>query len=277
MPRRGDFLRGRHAGGVEGVLQRQRGLLRRSGLPGRCGQDGRDRQGPSAGRGAAAPRTRRETAPTVRRRRSSDLPDFPWDTLAGAKARAQAHPDGLVDLSVGTPIDPTPEIGRRALAEAADSPGYPLTAGTPELRAALVAYLTGRWGATGLAQEATLPVIGTKELVAWLPTLLGLGPGDLVVFPTVAYPTYAVGATLAGCTAVAADDLAELGDARPALVWLNSPANPSGAILDGETLARRVAEARQRGALVAADECNGEFWWVNGSALVFLSMILRGV
>jgi succinyldiaminopimelate transaminase len=104
-------------------------------------------------------------------------------------------------------------------------------------------------------------VIGTKELVAWLPTLLGLGPGDLVVFPTVAYPTYAVGAALAGCTAVAADDLAELGDARPALVWLNSPANPSGAILDGETLARRVAEARERGALVAADECYGEFGW----------------
>ena len=104
-------------------------------------------------------------------------------------------------------------------------------------------------------------MIGTKELVAWLPTLLGLGPGDLVVFPTVAYPTYAVGAALAGCTAVAADDLAELGDARPALVWLNSPANPTGAILDGETLVRRVADARERGALVAADECYGEFGW----------------
>ena len=201
------------------------------------------------------------TASTVRRRRSSDLPDFPWDTLAGTKARAQAHRDGIVDLSVGTPVDPTPEIGRRALAEAADSPGYPFTAGTTELRAAILDYLRRRWGASGLTPEATLPVIGTKELVAWLPTLLGLGPGDLVVFPTVAYPTYAVGAVLAGCTAVAADDLAELGNARPALVWLNSPANPSGAILDGETLARRVADARERGAVVAADECYGEFGW----------------
>ena len=98
-------------------------------------------------------------------------------------------------------------------------------------------------------------MIGTKELVAWLPTLLGLGPGDLVVFPTVAYPTYAVGAALAGCTAVAADDLAELGDVRPALVWLNSPANPTGAILDSETLARRVADARDRG-----------LWWRRTSA-----------
>jgi succinyldiaminopimelate transaminase len=112
-----------------------------------------------------------------------------------------------------------------------------------------------------LAPEATLPVIGTKELVAWLPSLLGLGPGDLVVHPTVAYPTYAVGATLAGCAAVACDDLDQLADARPALIWLNSPANPSGAILDAQTLAGRVAWARERGALVAADECYGEFGW----------------
>ena len=199
--------------------------------------------------------------PAVRLRRSASLPDFPWDTLAGAKARASAHADGIVDLSVGTPVDPTPEIAQRALAAAADSPGYPFTAGTAELRAAIAGYLARRWGATGLRPEATLPVIGTKELVAWLPTLLGLGPDDLVVHPSVAYPTYAVGAALAGCRSVAADDLDELGDARPALVWLNSPANPSGAVLDGDTLAHRVAAARERGAIVAADECYGEFGW----------------
>jgi succinyldiaminopimelate transaminase len=197
----------------------------------------------------------------VRHRRSASLPDFPWDTLAGVKAKASAHPDGIVDLSVGTPVDPTPQIAQRALAAAADSPGYPFTAGTAELRGAIVGYLERRWGATGLAPEATLPVIGTKELVAWLPTLLGLGPDDLVVHPTVAYPTYAVGAALAGCRAVPADDLDTLGEARPALVWLNSPANPSGAILDADTLARRVAWARERGALVVADECYGEFGW----------------
>ncbi len=194
-------------------------------------------------------------------RRSAQLPDFPWDTLAGAKARAQAHPDGIVDLSVGTPVDPTPELGRQALAESADSPGYPLTSGTGDLRRAIVAYLSRRWGAAGLAPEATLPVIGTKELVAWLPTLLGLGSDDLVVYPEVAYPTYAVGATLAGCRAVACDDLPSLGDARPALVWLNSPANPTGQILPAATLEMRVAWARERGALVASDECYGEFGW----------------
>ena len=81
-----------------------------------------------------------------RTRRTAKLPDFPWDTLAAAKGRAQAHPDGIVDLSVGTPVDPTPDIARRALADAANSPGYPLTSGTPELREAIVGYLSRRWG-----------------------------------------------------------------------------------------------------------------------------------
>jgi succinyldiaminopimelate transaminase len=197
----------------------------------------------------------------ARTHRSAQLPDFPWDTLAAAKAKAQAHPNGIVDLSVGTPVDATPDIARHALAEAANSPGYPPTSGTPELREAIAGYLSRRWGARNLAPEATLPVIGTKELVAWLPTLLGLGSSDVVVYPTVAYPTYAVGAILAGCAAVACDDLEELGNSRPALVWLNSPANPTGAILDAETLTRRVAWARDRGALIVADECYGEFGW----------------
>lgn len=191
---------------------------------------------------------------------AAGLPDFPWDTLAGAKARAAAHPGGLVDLSVGTPVDPTPELGRRALAASADSPGYPQTAGTPELRQAMADYLGRRWGAT-VPPAATLPVIGTKELVAWLPTLLGLGPDDLVVLPSTAYPTYLVGARIAGCRTLAVDDPAELGDERPALVWLNSPSNPTGEVLAPAVLAARVAWARERGALVASDECYGEFGW----------------
>ncbi|MFP5282546.1 MAG: succinyldiaminopimelate transaminase [Actinomycetes bacterium] len=190
------------------------------------------------------------------------LPDFPWDTLADARSRADAHPDGIVDLSVGTPVDPTPEIARSALAAAANSPGYPTTAGTPALRTAIRGYLDRRWSAATSAEHDVLPVIGTKELVAWLPTLLGLGPRDTVVFPRVAYPTYEVGARLAGCRAVPADDLDELpGDASPALVWLNSPANPPGEVLDAEGLAVRVRAARERGAIVASDECYGEFGW----------------
>jgi succinyldiaminopimelate transaminase len=192
---------------------------------------------------------------------AAELPDFPWDTIAIARATAEAHPGGIVDLSVGTPIDPTPERATRALCRAANSPGYPFTAGTLALRLAIVSYLSRRWGVGGLAPDDTLPVIGTKELVAWLPTLLGLGADDLVVYPTMAYPTYLVGAKIAGCRAIACDDLDQLGDAEPALIWINSPSNPTGEILDSEALRQRVTWARERGALVASDECYGEFGW----------------
>jgi succinyldiaminopimelate transaminase len=192
---------------------------------------------------------------------AASLPDFPWDTLAAAKKLAESHAGGIVDLSVGTPVDPTPQIAIDALTRAAASPGYPLTSGTPALREALAAYLTCRWGAQGLAPSATLPVLGTKELVAWLPTLLGLGPSDVVVIPRTAYPTYAVGAAIAGCQVVACDDPEEKADLRPALVWVNSPSNPTGAVLSSTELARRVREWRARGARVASDECYGEFGW----------------
>ena len=192
---------------------------------------------------------------------AAELPDFPWDTIAAARAIAEAHPGGIVDLSVGTPIDPTPERATRALCRAANSPGYPFTAGTLALRKAIASYLARRWEADGLAPDDTLPVIGTKELVAWLPTLLGLGPDDLVVYPTMAYPTYLVGAKIAGCRAIACDDLNQLGDAQPALIWINSPSNPTGQILDPAALKHWVNWARKRGALVASDECYGEFGW----------------
>jgi succinyldiaminopimelate transaminase len=199
--------------------------------------------------------------PPRRRGLAAGLPDFPWDTIAAARATAESHPGGIVDLSVGTPIDPTPERAIEALCRAANSPGYPFTVGTSGLRDAIVVYLIRRWGADRLTPADILPVIGTKELVAWLPTLLGLGPDNLVVYPTTAYPTYLVGAKIAGCRAIACDDLDQLGDARPALIWLNSPSNPTGQILDPAALQHRVNWARERGALVASDECYGEFGW----------------
>jgi succinyldiaminopimelate transaminase len=199
--------------------------------------------------------------PPRRRGLAAGLPDFPWDTIAAARATAASHPGGIVDLSVGTPIDLTPELAISALSRAANSPGYPFTAGTAGLREAIAAYLTKRWGADRLTPDDTLPVIGTKELVAWLPTLLGLGRDDLLVYPTMAYPTYLVGATIAGCRAIACDDLGQLGDTRPALIWINSPSNPTGQILDPTELKHRVDWARERETLVASDECYGEFGW----------------
>jgi succinyldiaminopimelate transaminase len=183
------------------------------------------------------------------------LPDFPWDSLAEDKALATAHPGGIVDLSVGTPVDPVPAVVRAALAgPAADEPGYPTTHGTPALREALAGALSRRFGVV-VDPVAVLPTIGSKELVAWLPTLLGLGAGDTVVIPELAYPTYEVGVRLAGATFVRADATTALGPARPALIWLNSPSNPTGKVLPPAHLRKVVEWARGRGTVVAADEC----------------------
>jgi succinyldiaminopimelate transaminase len=192
---------------------------------------------------------------------STRLPDFPWDQLTSYAEQARAHPDGIVDLSVGTPVDPTPDVVRRALESASDSPGYPLTVGRVETRQAAVDWLSRRHGVTGLGLDGVLPVIGTKELVASLPTHLGLGRDDLVVHPELAYPTYAVGAALAGCRALAADSLTQLGPQRPALMWVNSPANPTGRVLGVEHLRKVVSWCRDRGTLLVSDECYLECTW----------------
>lgn len=192
------------------------------------------------------------------------LADYPWDALSAAKQRASEHPDGIVDLSIGTPVDNTPAIAIDALSAAADSPGYPTVVGPPQLREAIAAYFARRQ--VDLDPAACLPTIGSKEFVAWLPTQLDLGPDDLVIVPAAAYPTYEVGATIAGCRVIATDDPQDLrsddlGDSRPALVWLNSPSNPTGRILSAEELRVRVDWARDRGAIVASDECYLDFAW----------------
>lgn len=184
------------------------------------------------------------------------LPDFPWDSLTEFTELARAHPDGIVDLSVGTPVDPVPGPVRDALAgPAAEQPGYPLTWGTPELREVVVAAMRRRHGVRHLVPDAVLPTVGSKELVAWLPTLLGLGPDDLVVLPELAYPSYEVGARLAGARHLAADSTVAVGPAPVRLLWLNSPSNPTGRVLPAEHLRKVVDWARERGAVVASDEC----------------------
>ncbi|WP_332838685.1 succinyldiaminopimelate transaminase [Nocardia bovistercoris] len=206
---------------------------------------------------------------TARARVSSLLPDFPWDTIAGAKAAAAAHPGGIVDLSVGTPVDPVDPLIRTALSAVAEVPGYPTTHGTVELRTAAVDALKRRYGITGVDPAAVLPVIGTKELIAGLPRLLGLGAADLVVIPEVAYPTYEVGALLAGTELLRADGLTRLGPRDPALIYVNSPSNPTGKVLGVEHLRKVVAFARERGAIVASDECYLGLSW-EGRALSLL-------
>jgi len=150
---------------------------------------------------------------------------------------------------------------QQALQTAADAPGYPLTAGTPALRASIAGWLATRHGVVGLDPADVLPTVGSKELVALLPTLLGLGPGDRVVHPKLAYPTYDIGARIAGAIPVPADGLAALGPAPVRLVWVNSPANPTGQVLPAAHLRKVVDWARERGAVVASDECYLDLGW----------------
>jgi succinyldiaminopimelate transaminase len=192
---------------------------------------------------------------------AANLPEFPWDTLAEHKATAKGHPGGVVDLSIGTPVDPVPQVIADALVSASHEPGYPTTHGRPELREAAVGALARRFGVTGIDPAAVLPTVGSKEAVALLPSLLGIGAGSTVVVPELAYPTYEVGVRLAGADLVRADGLTALGPARPALVWVNSPGNPSGKVLPAEHLRKVVDWARERGTVVVSDECYLTLGW----------------
>ncbi|WP_299299768.1 succinyldiaminopimelate transaminase [uncultured Brachybacterium sp.] len=213
------------------------------------------------------------STPTARRGLAAHLPEFPWDALVPAKQRAASHPEGIVDLSVGTPVDPTPASVQQALAAATNSPGYPTTIGTPALREAIVGFVRRHRGApSSLGVEGVLPTVGSKELVAHLPFQLGIGPGEAVAFPHIAYPTYDMGARFVGAESMPLDlaALAAHGDAalpepdassRIRLLWLNSPSNPTGEVLDVSQLAAIVTWARERGIVVASDECYALLPW----------------
>jgi succinyldiaminopimelate transaminase len=254
---------------VEGLLPRQRRLLHRddehrlarwreqgrSGRPRPPRRDGRPAR--QEHRGALSTRT-----PVARPGWSAraQLPAFPWDRLAPYGERARAHPGGAVDLSIGTPVDPTPQVVQDALRAAADAPGYPLTIGTPALREAIATWVGERLG-TPVEPAEVVPSTGSKETVGLLPSLLGLAPGSQVLIPALAYPTYDVGARLAGCEPVATDDPTSHDPSRVGLVWVNSPSNPTGGVLPPEQLRRVVEWGREHGVLIASDECYLELGW----------------
>ncbi|MFD8598486.1 succinyldiaminopimelate transaminase [Kitasatospora sp. NPDC059646] len=198
--------------------------------------------------------------PGAARRVSDRLPVFPWDKLEPYKHTAEGHPDGLCDFSVGTPVDPVPELIQQALAAHTDTPGYPTVWGPLALRESIAGWLHRRVGAD-IGPEAVLPTVGSKELVAWLPGQLGLGPGDQVAYPKLAYPTYEVGALLCGAEPVAYGDLDELDGSRVRLLWLNSPSNPTGRVLGADELRRAVEWAREHRVLLVSDECYLELGW----------------
>ncbi|GAB3565011.1 succinyldiaminopimelate transaminase [Spelaeicoccus albus] len=198
------------------------------------------------------------------------LPDYPWESLAPYAKTARSHPGGVVDVSIGTPVDDTPPVVRQALADAANAPGYPSTAGSPALRRAITDWFARRRGVPDLDPDTeVVPTIGSKEAVAWLPTMLGLTPDDVVAHPLIAYPTYDMGARIAGCGAVPVDQFALLTArsrdtddfGRVRMMWVNSPSNPTGAVLDVDTLRALVQWARANDVLLVSDECYAEMGW----------------
>jgi succinyldiaminopimelate transaminase len=169
----------------------------------------------------------------------------------------------VVDLSIGTPVDDTPDVLTRALSAGSDAPGYPTALGTRALRTAAAGWLERRLGVRVAdphgADPSVIPTVGSKELVALLPTLLGLRDGT-VVLPEVAYPTYEVGAVLAGL-AVRRTDTPPPDAAGTVLVWLNSPGNPHGRVLPDDLLREWVRWGREHGVPVVSDECYVTLGW----------------
>ena len=181
------------------------------------------------------------------------LPDFPWDALAPYGAIAKKHPQGAIDLSVGTPVDPTPEFIQKAFQEAANSPSYPVTVGTPELREAITAWAKKYLGATG--DFGVLPLIGSKEFVAWLPTFI---EAQSVLYPDVAYPTYLVGSLLAEAAATPVSlDASQWPQAD--MAWVNSPSNPTGRVHSEAEFKAAIDWSRKNKSVVVSDECYLEF------------------
>lgn len=181
------------------------------------------------------------------------LPDFPWDALAPYSQLAKQHPKGAIDLSQGTPVDSTPQLIQSALQESADSPRYPVTAGTNDLQDAIRNWAINHLGASG--DFDVLPLIGSKELVAWLPTIL---QSKKVIYPEIAYPTYLVGALLAQAEPIPVGIDAAIWP-NSDFAWVNTPSNPTGRVHSESELREAIKWSRNSGATLVCDECYIDF------------------
>jgi succinyldiaminopimelate transaminase len=215
------------------------------------------------------------------------LPPYPYDRVAALGKLAEALPGGVVDCSIGTPCDAPPPGVIEALSSSGSERGYPASAGSPALIGAAAAWLERRFGLPAVPAGSVAACVGTKELVASVPHVLRLRQPerDTVLYPAVSYPTYAMGAALAGCRAVPVPPLpgrpggldlstiAESDADRALVLWSNSPSNPTGGLGD---LAAEAHWGRERGVPVFSDECYAEFTW-NGPPRTVLEHGFDGV
>lgn len=198
---------------------------------------------------------------------------YDWSRIAPYKTKAAQVPGGIVDLSVGSPVDPVPQSVREALAAASDAKnahGYPVTAGSGDLRDAIFEWFRAVRGVDLQSINAdVVPTVGSKEAVALMASLLHLGEGDVVVQPKVSYPTYEIGTQLAGASVLKVDDVSDVDSwchvPGVKAVWVNSPCNPTGGVLSGGWLSDIVAAARRIGAVVLSDECYALMCWSSNS------------
>lgn len=177
------------------------------------------------------------------------LPDFPWDLLAPYGDKAKQYAQGFIDLSQGTPVDPTPEFIQKRLSAASDSPGYPLTGGSENLRDAIKTWSVKNLGVSG--EFDVTPTIGSKEFIALLPTFL---QSKKVLYPKVAYPTYLVGALMAACEVVPVEIDANSWP-KADLAWINSPSNPTGQVHTDEEVNAAILWSQKNKSILASDEC----------------------
>ncbi|WEV59411.1 aminotransferase class I/II-fold pyridoxal phosphate-dependent enzyme [Bifidobacterium sp. ESL0728] len=198
---------------------------------------------------------------------------YDWNRVTPYKETAKNAAGGMIDLSVGSPVDPVPASVQQALADSADAPnahGYPTVAGTEDLRKAVQEWFSAKRGVDfGAIGADFVPTVGSKEAVALMASLLHFGPGDVIVQPEVSYPTYDIGTQLAGAKTYKAADIADVDSWRrvPGVkaVWVNSPSNPTGEVLSASQLHGIVAAAREIGAVVLSDECYGLLTWADNS------------
>jgi succinyldiaminopimelate transaminase len=204
-------------------------------------------------------------------RRGFEPPPYPYERLDSFKPLGASFDGGLVDLSIGTPCDPPPASVVAALAASNSERGYPPSVGNEPLRRAFSEWMNRRFS-VNVPTSAIAACIGTKEFVGTLPQWMKLRSPwlDTILFPSIAYPTYEMGATLAGCRAVAVpmnarggidlDAISDADAARALLLWVNSPSNPTGALDDLEAAANW---GRSKGVPVFSDECYAEFTWAS--------------